>query len=379
MLGHMKSRHLKFAALFAISAILASACSSSSDAAEAPPTTTTTVAETTTTTVPPTTTTVPPTTSTTEPGPEISEAINGLPAEEKVVDRRVVAVKIDNHPNARPQSALQSADAVYEVLVEGGITRFIALFHQTDLDWVGPNRSGRPTDSTIMAALEGGPFQISGAQSWVKSLYRNDGINFVEDNGVTTYRVNDRSAPHNLFTSTLKIRRWADDKNWPDVNPGNLFAYGEPTSSSERATKIEVSFSDAPTPTWAWDGEQYRRFHGIAPHMWTSLEGETAQDSDDTLEEGTGQVSFDTLVVMRMDKYTMRDPTGQGSSLPTVHTVGKGEAFVFHDGVVVSGTWERGSQTDKFFLLEADGTEIVLPPGRVWISLQPDDQPLVWE
>jgi hypothetical protein len=65
--------------------------------------------------------------------------------------------------------------------------------------------------------------------------------------------------------------------------------------------------------------------------------------------------------------------------VPTTDTVGKGEAFVFYNGGVVGGTWERGSKTDRFFLTTTDGVEIVLPPGRVWISLQPDNQPLVWE
>ena len=82
---------------------------------------------------------------------------------------------------------------------------------------------------------------------------------------------------------------------------------------------------------------------------------------------------------MRMDRYTVHDPTGRGSSLPSVHTVGEGEAFVFYNGVVVEGTWERGSEIDKFFLSTSDGVEIVLPPGRVWIALQPDNEALTWE
>ena len=64
---------------------------------------------------------------------------------------------------------------------------------------------------------------------------------------------------------------------------------------------------------------------------------------------------------------------------PTVDTVGTGDAVVFHSGQVVEGTWERGSITDPFFLTTSDGTEIVLPPGRVWISLQPNTQDVVWE
>ena len=363
----MNSRQLRFVALFAGAVVLTAACTSGSDAAETT-TSTSAPATTTTTTEPPTTTTtMPATTTTTEPGVEVSEAINGLPAVDALIDRRVVAVKIDNHLKARPQSALQSADAVYEILVEGGITRFIALFHQSDLEVVGPNRSGRPTDSKVMAGLPETPFQISGAQEWVKSIFRADDINVVWDTGATTFRDNSRAAPHNLYASTLLIREYADGRGWPDTGQGNIFAFGEPTPPDDEATMIEVRYSDADAPTWAWDGEQYRRFHGTTPHEWVDTEGET------------GQVSFDTIVVMQMRKYIKSPPSGGGSSVPAVETVGKGEAFVFSNGGVVGGTWERGSISDKFFLSTADGTEIVLPPGRVWIALQPDNQPLTWE
>jgi len=364
----MKSRHLRLIALFATSAMLTVACSTAEPAA-----TTTSTNATTVTTVPPvttttpTTTTVPPTTTTTEPPIGVSEAINGLPADQDLIDRRLVAIKIDNHIKARPQSALQVADAVYEILVEGGATRFIALFHQSDLEWAGPNRSGRPTDSTLMTALGESPFQISGAQPWVKNIFSSDRIKVVYDTGATTFRYNERFAPHNLFTSTELIRQWADDRGWSDANQGNLFAYGEPTPADTEATTITVPFSDADAPTWAWDGTQYLRFHGVTPHEWINEEGDT------------GQVAFDTLVVMKMRRYIKSDPARQGSSVPTMDTVGKGEAFVFYQGGVVGGTWERGSKSDKFFLTTSDGAEIVLPPGRVWISLQPDNQPLTWE
>jgi hypothetical protein len=361
----MNPRHFRFFAVFAATVVIASACSSSEAADE----TTTSLAPlaTTTTTVPETTTTTVGATTTTDPGVEVSESINGLAADEELINRRVVGIKIDNHPKARPQSALQAADAVYEVLVEGGITRFLVLFHQADLDWVGPNRSGRPTDSKIMAPLLGAPFQISGAQRWVQNIFSEDDINVVYDNGATTYRVPLRPGPHNLFTSTILIREWADSKGWPDENPGNLFAFGAPSPADGAATRIEISFSDAPASTWAWDGEQYRRFHGNVPHEWVDDDGET------------GQVAFDTLVVMQMRKYIARNPAGSGTSLPTVDTVGEGKAFVFYNGEVVEGTWEREEITDRFFLSTPDGEEIVLPPGRVWISLQPNTQPVVWE
>jgi hypothetical protein len=354
----------RFTLVFAVLAMVVAACSNSEPAAS-----TSTVVNTTLTSLPPiSTTSIPiPTTTTTEPQIVASEAINGLPADDELINRRVVGIKIDNHVKARPQYGLESADAVFEILVEGGITRFIALFHQTDLETVGPNRSGRITDSKVMAAFAGAPFQISGAQGWVKDIYEADDINVVYDTGFSTWRDDTRPRPNNLFTSTLLIREWADERGWPDDNPGNLFAYGEPTPGEADATRIEIAFSDATPPTWAWDGTQYLRFHGTTPHEWVGEDDET------------GQVAFDTLVVMKMRKYTAHKPGGGGTSLPTVETVGEGEALVFHSGQVVGGTWERGSITDPFFLSTADGTEIVLPPGRVWISLQPDTQSVVWE
>jgi hypothetical protein len=83
--------------------------------------------------------------------------------------------------------------------------------------------------------------------------------------------------------------------------------------------------------------------------------------------------------VMRMDKYIARNPGGSGTSLPTVETVGTGEAFVFHNGEVVEGTWEREEITDPFLLKTPDGEPLIVQPGRLWISLQPDNETLNWE
>src|SRR5665811_669409 len=182
----MKLLSKTFVVAVALAAI-AAGCSSNDSADTTTSTLAATTTSETTTTIEATTTTTSSTTTTTLV-PGIAPTINGLPGEEGTEDRRVVAVKIDNHPLARPQSGIQDADAAYEVLVEGGLTRFIALFHQSDSDYVGPNLSGRPTDSTLMAPL-GGVFQISGAQSWVQDIFKLDGIHVSYDTGATTWRM----------------------------------------------------------------------------------------------------------------------------------------------------------------------------------------------
>lgn len=355
--------------LVALAAFAVLAVSCSSNAADDTTTTsavTTLPPVTTTTTMTPTTVTEAPTTSGAA-GVQVSDAINGLPADEELIDRRVVAIKIDNHRNARPQSGVEQADAVYEILVEGGITRLIALFHQSDVDYVGPNRSGRPTDATLISALAGAPFQISGAQGWVQDIFKVDDINVVYDNGTTTYRMPHRSAPHNLYTSSLLIREWADARNWPDESPGNLLTFGDPTPGEDPATNVTIPYSGSTYAQWEWDGSTYARYQGNEPHMWVDEDG------------GSGQLMFDTVVALMVDEFIAKNPAGSGTSLPTAVTVGNGEAFVFTKGEVITGTWERASETDRFFLYGVDGEEIILSPARLWISLVPDSQAVSWE
>ncbi|RLE23528.1 MAG: hypothetical protein DRJ50_06035 [Actinobacteria bacterium] len=358
---------LRIPVLLAAVALLAAACSSSADdtttttAYEALSTTTTAATSTTAAT----TTTTSTTTTTLAPG--VEPTINGLPAEEDLYERRVIGVKIDNHPSARPQSGLQDADAVYEVLVEGGLTRFIALFHQSDSEFVGPNRSGRPTDAALMAPL-GGAFQISGAQSWVRDIFKKSGVHVVYDNGITTFRMPHRKAPHNLYTSTPEIRDYADDQGWADEAPPPLFVYGnEPTPTTETAETITFDWSNHPVVVWEWDGEQYLRFNKSTPHEWVDADSQS------------GQVSFDMLVVLKGDQYIASSASGAGSSVPAVHTTGSGEALVFHSGGVFEATWEREDVQDVMRVVDAEGNDVILPPGRVWINVFPDHRTLTWE
>ncbi len=299
---------------------------------------------------------------------QVSASINGLPADDDLIDRRVIAVKIDNHPKARPQSGLEIADSVYEILVEGGLTRFIALFHQSDATYVGPNRSGRPTDAAVLKPIDP-VFQVSGAQSWVQKVFRTEGIRIVYDNGAATYRISTRRAPQNLYMSTIALREYADGQGWADDNPGNLFPFGEPTPGTDPATKITIEFSDASPAVWEWDGDQYLRFIGDTPHEWVTEDGDT------------GQVSFDSVIAIHGDRYTASPPSGSsGSSVPAIETVGEGNAWIFKDGTVLPVHWMRESTAEQFVFTTDDGNHpVILEPGRMWISISPDNRPIVWE
>ena len=353
-------------------ALIAAACGGSDDATDVTePSTTTTTIEATTTTEPVTTTAAPTTTTTTEPEPAgPTSPLNGMVVDDETLaanlDRRVVAVKIDNHWNARPQSGIEQADLVFELLVEAGLTRFISVFHHSDAEFVGPMRSGRPTDPTLVRPLNG-VLTISGAQPWVQSRITGAGVPLIGDLGSPiTFRRSFRRAPHNLYTNTLELREVMDGRGYEATPPPTLWTFGEFEAPDDAvAEDILFNWSDTMTVTWEWDGHQYLRFAGSEPHNWRTEDGDTIE-----------QVSADVLVVLFADRYTASGSSG--SAVPAFDTVGAGRAIVFAEGHVIEGTWAREEIADLFELTDADGNEIVVPPGRPWVSVFPSSRGVAW-
>ena len=320
--------------------------------------TTTTSTTSTSTTVASTTTSLG--TTTTEAATE--SPINGLPvADADLLNRRLLAVKIDNHPNARPQSGINNADAVFEIRVEG-ISRFLTLWMQSDAEFLGPMRSGRPTDSTLLTALNQPTFAISGAQAWVQEMIRSKDINLLTETTPAAFRVSFRRAPHNLYTTTAGLREDADAKGYQDLPPtGPIWEFGPMPSDADPATAVHIDFQGTDVD-WAWDettGTWLRSADGRLSD-W--------RDEDDT----EGQIGFPVLIGLESEQYS-------NNGLPSSHTTGSGQAWVFADGKVVEGTWERETETEWYTLTDADGNIIAVPPGQVWISLVPDTGGLTYE
>jgi hypothetical protein len=328
-------------------------------------TTTTTAAPVTTTSTAPTTTTTLATT-TTMAGP--TSAINGLPVDDPtLLERRVLAVKMDNHVNARPQSGVQEADVVFEIVVEG-ITRFLTLWQQSDTDYFGPMRSGRPTDPHILTALNQPTFAISGAQSWVQGLIRSMDVHLIGEVRPATFRVSGRFAPHNLYVDTNLLREHADQQGYPDEPPtGPIWQFGDIPDTAIPAKSVEIDFVGN-LVRWDWDeatGVWLRTADG-QESMWRTRDGEE------------GRIGFPVMVALHTEQY-LHSPPGRGRSLPSSRTTGTGVAYVFADGMVVEGTWERETEQDWFTLTDADGNVIPVPAGQAWISLVPTNNEIVIE
>lgn len=361
--------------LLVVFALVAAACSSTSASTTSTSAVTTTTEATTTqpttpasTTTSTSTTTTPTTTTTTTVPVGPPSLLNGIPvADPALMDRRVMAIKMDNHPNARPQSGVQEADAVYELLVEGGHSRFILLFHHSDSEYVGPIRSGRPTDPGLIKPLDA-PLVLSGAQSWVFRWFTDRNVNAIGDIGVGTFRISGRSAPHNLYGNTMELRGVADNRGYRDEPPAApMFSFGE-WPGGESATRLSLSWSEGNNLEWQWDGARWVRSVNDAVHEWRDAEG------------NGGEIAADTLIVLFAERYTVCPPAGaSGSCVPALDTIETKPAWVLARGEIIEGTWRRDSMEDFFTLTDAAGDEIVLPPGIPWIHVFPDNRSAQWE
>jgi hypothetical protein len=281
--------------------------------------------------------------------------------DEDLLARRVLAVKIENAPEARPQMGLAEADIIYEQEAEGGITRFNVLYHCQDADRIGPIRSARPVDPAILQQYGDPLFVHAGAVESVVRAIDDAGIeqincNFEEE---TCPRDEDREAPHDVFTSTDTLREFSDDVGEP---PEPVFTFSEDVPENAKNGRVlNLNFSPVANVFWKYrnNPDAYLRFHDEDSHE---------------LEDGS-QVSATNVVVMLVDREATRITDAAGNPVPSFDLIGRGDLLVFRNGKVIEGTWDRPDEDDVTELLDRRGDEIALAPGQTWVELFPTDAP----
>lgn len=296
--------------------------------------------------------------------PEATCPLTGAPVNE-VPDRPALAVKIENAPEARPQAALNDADVVVEEPVEGGYTRFIAVFQCGGSDRVGPVRSGRTTDPDYLRQLGPAVFGYAGGRDVVKREVPKVGlvdVNYIVAADAYT-RDESRAAPHNLYTTTGALWRAGRSK---EGAPDPLFTYAETwDGAAKRIRSVHLPYSGVSDVYWHWNGGKgaWLRSHGDVPHVL----------------EGNERVSATNVVVQVVSVTDSDFLDSAGNPSPEVDLTGSGKAYVLRDGEVIRGRWERASLHDVTMFVTKDGTEIALAPGRTWVELLPSRVPVELE
>jgi len=285
--------------------------------------------------------------------------LTGLAAPDAdAVKQRIISVKIENSPQARPQTNLQRADVVYESIAEGGVTRFNAMFHSQTPEDAGPVRSARLSDLHIVPQY-GALFVFSGASTSVNSAIRRTEIeNLSEDAGVSYpyYRSSQRAAPHNLFVVFSKAREEAKRRGMPTTrdNKGLVFDKRASAEATPSVRSIDIPFSQANRVRWTYDAKSNTYFRENNGKVHT--------------DRATGKQITASNVVVLWAKHEAATRDKFGSVTYRITLTGTGRCSVFRDGQRYDGTWSAAADAPPTFKAE-DGAQIKLTPGNTWIQV----------
>jgi Protein of unknown function (DUF3048) N-terminal domain/Protein of unknown function (DUF3048) C-terminal domain len=284
--------------------------------------------------------------------------LTGLPILDPVLaNRPALVVKIDNHPDARPQSGLNEADIVFEENVEH-LTRFAAVFHSNGADPVGPIRSGRTQDVDILGSLNKPIFAWSGGNARVSAAINSSDLVPVNETkaGKAMFRNKSSSlgptgSPHNLYGDVSALYTFAAPDAGPPPQQFQYHAAGAPPTAGGNSDGVKVSM-DGIRVRWQWD-----------PGSGTYLRFSDEKVHNDHL---TGaQLATSNVIVL----YVNYVPSPADGRSPEAQTEGYGVAWVFTGGKYIQGSWVRVDRLQPFTLADINGDPILLAPGHTFIEL----------
>jgi hypothetical protein len=255
---------------------------------------------------------------------------------------RVLAVKIDNVSAARPQTGLNSADLVYAIEVEGGLSRLMAVFDSNHLPQVvGPVRSARETDLQLLAQYDHPALAFSGAQSKLLPVLKKSPDLIARTGTSAFYRDSGRPAPHNEYLHPKGLADGAGGAK--DI--GLHFAAAAPAGGTA-ATHASASMPAARF-SFTWNGSQYRVAMDGVRSPWTA----------------------DNVIIQHVTVKQSQFHSRSGF-VPFTQTVGHGSATLLRDGRSYALSWDRPDASDGT-AFTAQGHDVPLHPGRTWIVLEP--------
>ena len=306
--------------------------------------------------------------------------LTGLPVADATVNQRpVTGVMIENSTDARPQSGINQAGVVFEAIAEGGITRFLTLYQDSQPDYLGPVRSLRPYylqwcmgfDCSI-AHVGGSPEALQDVKTWgAKDLDQ-----FF--NSVAYHRITTRYAPHNVYTSTAELNQLEAGKGFgassytgfarKDDQPYAAPAAATTTPSTSKTKTTVKTPAETRTPASSIDfaisgfyynahfdydaaSNSYKRSQAGAPHMALNKDGSQTQIQP-------------KVVVAMVMQYGLEADDHHSQ----YNVVGSGPATIFQDGVATAATWSKTDTKAPLTLKDAAGKDIALNRGQTWLT-----------
>ena len=286
------------------------------------------------------------------PSPTVKPLLSPFTGEPVSSLNRVLAVKIDNIVNARPQTGLTHADIVYVLPVEGGLSRFLAVFSSHYPPVIGPVRSAREDDLELLRQFGRPAFAYSGATATLLPYIQRTARIVNLYSGITPgyYRDNSRIAPYNLYAHTRQLLAQAGGASKArDIG----FRFGPPPPGGKATRSAPVSYPAA-SFRFTWSASKQR---------WlVSMDGTPAMTTDG------GRLSAATVVIQHTTVRTSRF-LEYGKPPPYAESVGSGTALVLRDGTAWTTHWSRPNANGGTIFTTASGQRMTFTPGQVWVVL----------
>ena len=282
-------------------------------------------------------------------------------------NERPIAVMIDNNIGEGRHAGLQDSYINYEIIVEGGLTRIMAIFKDKDVSLIGPVRSSR--HYFLDYALESDAIYAhygwsTFAENDIKALGVNN-INGLYDKGY--YRNYNIAAPHNVFTSIEDLYNVSTSKGYSTTsNNYNLLNYTpddivfNDTIDLLTANNVSMNYSYREVRSYTYDATNsyYLRYMNNSPH--------TDRDSGEVYH-------YKNIIIMKVNNHTL-DSYGRQD----LDTVGNGEGYYITNGYAIPITWSKASRSDKTHYYYKSGNELVVADGNTMIQVVPLNSNIVF-
>lgn len=306
--------------------------------------------------------------------------LTGIETSEANSKKPVLAVMIENSPEARPQSGLADAGVVFEAVAEGGITRFVALYQEAQPELLGPIRSVRPYFVEWASAFDPAIAHVGGSETALAMTRSGDfGVDIDQyANEGSYWRTNDRYAPHNMYSNMETLSKLMSAKNkttskftaWPRKDGKKVEkpskSEGEKTEDSEEEKVTFANTIVMPVSTGAFlvsydynpENNTYTRYQGGEAHV----------------DREKGQIAPNVVIAIMVNMNLSADGLHN-----EISTTGTGKAYIFQNGIVEEATWSRDNATAQLKFVDKEGEQIEINRGKTWITAVPNGQSVTWQ
>lgn len=291
--------------------------------------------------------------------------LTGVLMDKTLAEKHPLAVIVENHPDARPQSGLGAADIVYEAIVEGGITRFMAVYGSKESEKVGPARSARTFFVDWAHGYNAFLAHVGGnmdALDKIKAERTPDLDQFAYPSSYWREYSAGLATEHTMYTNTIKLREQAAKNGYSTANTFNLWKFKDDPSDKTvlpETQEVAVNFSSAQyNVSFAYDKatNSYKR----------SMAGKAHNDK--LTKE---QINPKNVIVMTVNRKPVVTRINEAGYLMT--TVGTGKAKILIDGKAIEGTWKKQSASDRELFYDENGQEVTFNRGTFWICVIPPE------